>query len=139
MRRLLCVLTIGVICGLGLVRAQGAPSAAEDKAIGSWTGTFSGDATGKYTMAITRGADKKLGGTLDTMPDSGDGYSSTFSSVKVDGARLTMAYVPPGAGDGTEAQLEATLDGTSLKGTWKIVDTQSKSVAQSGEFIGTKR
>ncbi len=136
MRRRLFLLTFGFICGLGLLQAQGKSPAADDKAIGKWAGAYSGDSSGKYTVSIVRDASQKLGGTLDAVPDSGDGYTATFSTVAIDGTKVTMAYDLPG-GEG-EVQMAATLDGAAWKGTWKVVDKATKSASQSGEFTGTK-
>ena len=48
-----------------------------------------------------------------------------------------MAYDEPG-NTGSKFS-EATVDGGSLTGTWKSVDTGAKTVVASGTFTGSKR
>jgi hypothetical protein len=62
-----------LVCAVVAIGAAPSSNAAEDKVIGTWTGTWDGANTGKYTMTITRDDAKKLGGTVQTMPDEGGG------------------------------------------------------------------
>jgi hypothetical protein len=137
MPRLLTILLLALTVAVSSTHARSA-SSDDDRWIGTWSGTYGGDGTGKYTMVLSRGADKKIGGTVETMPDGGSGYTATFKSVVVDGASVKMAYDDPG-NSGIEVQLEATVDGGSLTGTWKSVDTGAKTVVASGTFTGSKR
>jgi hypothetical protein len=136
-RRILSLLTLVLASSIALAAAQSTPPAAsEDRLIGNWTGTFDGTASGKYTMAFSRDDSKKLAGKVEAMPDGGDGYIATFKSIIVGASTVTIAYDSPDGGGG-EVQLEATVDGKSLKGTWKSLDP-SKNVVQIGTFSGTK-
>ena len=49
---------------------------------------------------------------------------------------MTMAYDSPG--DGSVVTLDATLDGTTLKGSWKSVDG-SGTVVAGGAFTSAKQ
>ena len=60
----------------------------------------------------------------------------TFKSIVVDGSKVTLAYDSPG--DGGAVTLDATLDGTTLKGTWKSVDG-SGTVVAGGTFTSAKQ
>jgi hypothetical protein len=136
MRRLLSMLVLVLTVGLNSVHAQSS-SSADDRLIGTWSGTYAGDGTGKFTMAFSRDAAKRITGTVDASPDSGSGYTATFKSIVVDGASVKMAYDEPD-NSAMEIQLEATLDGDSMTGTWKSLDTGAKSVVASGTFTGSK-
>ena len=48
-------------------RSLAAPRAAEDTLVGKWTGTFDGESVGRFSMALARDPDKRLGGTRDTL------------------------------------------------------------------------
>ena len=135
MRSILSLLLAVLICSAQPL-AQDAAKAPDDSLVGAWSGTFTGDASGKFSMAIARDAAKKLGGTLEASPDGGEGYKTSFKTVAADGAKVTMAYDSPD-GNGNEIQLEGALEGTALKGTWKVVDP-AKAVLQSGTFASTK-
>ena len=135
MRRLLPLILLGLVVSFAHPHAQ-AGSAAENTVIGVWSGTYTGDGSGKYTMTIARDAAKKLGGSLTNTSAEGESFTSTFKTVTVNGPKLTIAYDTAG-GDGGEVQLEATIDKASLTGAWKVVDS-AKNVVQSGTFVGTK-
>lgn len=133
MRKTLSLLV--VVCS-SLVCVPATAQQAEEGIVGEWTGTWDGGGTGKYTMSITRDAETGLGGTVETMPDSGEaGYTATFTSIVVNGKKVTMKYDTP---DGAEVQVEGTLDGTALEGTWKMFQPGTTSLAASGTFTGTK-
>jgi hypothetical protein len=135
MRRLLPLILLALVVAVASPLAQGG-AAAENHAIGVWSGTYAGDGSGKYTMTIARDAAKKLGGSLTNTNENGESFTSTFKTVTVDGPKLVITYDAPG-GEGGEVQVEATLDKESLTGSWKVVDT-AKNVVQSGTFTGTK-
>ena len=135
MRHVMLVVAVALLSTVALPSAQGT-AAANDPIVGNWAGTYDGDGTGKFTMSISRDAAKQLGGTLQAMPDEGGGFTVTFKSIVVDGSKVTMAYDSPG--DGGVVTLDATLDGTTLKGTWKSVDSSGNVVATGG-FTSAKQ
>jgi hypothetical protein len=137
MSRFVSLLVLALTVGSSAVHAHSATSN-DDGLIGTWSGTYGGDGSGKYTMVFSRDAAKNIGGTVDTVPDGGNGYSATFTSVVVDGATVKMAYDAPD-NSAQEIQLEATVNGDSLTGTWKTIDTGAKSVVASGTFTGSRR
>jgi hypothetical protein len=136
MTRCLSMLALVLTVGLSTTHAQDS-SSTDAALIGTWSGTYAGDGSGKFTMTFSRDAAKKITGTVEASPDSGSGYTATFKSILVDGATVKMAYGEP---DNTamEIQLEAKLEGNSMTGTWKSVDTGAKSVVASGTFTGSK-
>jgi hypothetical protein len=138
MRTVCLSFVMSLVCAVVAIGAVQTSQTAEDKVIGTWTGTWDGASTGKYTMSIARDDAKKLGGTIQTVPDEGGGYTATFKSVAVDGDTVTISYDSP-AGDAAEIQLVATTDGVNIKGSWKAVDPSSNTVSASGNFIGSKK
>jgi hypothetical protein len=138
MRRLFSLLVLAlVVAFVSIPAAQARKTADEDRLVGTWSGTFDGDASGAYSMAFERDATTKLTGTLRTSPNDGDGYSVTFKTILVAGPKVNLAYDAP-VGEKAEVHVEATLEGASLKGTWKVVDAASKSVTQAGTLVGKK-
>ena len=137
MSRFVSLLVVALTAGVIAVHAQSASSNG-DSLIGTWSGTYAGDGAGKYTMVFSRDAAKKIGGTVEATADAGNGYTATFKSIVVDGTTVKMAYDDP-ENAAMEVQLEGTMDGSSMTGTWKSVDTGAKSVAASGTFSGSKR
>ena len=133
MRLMLAMLALVAVCTTP-APAAAQSSAAEDRLIGKWSGPFEGDSTGTYTMTIARDAAQALGGTLDVAPAEGGGYTTTFKSVVVDDTAATLKYDT----DGGEVQIDLTLDGDTFKGSWKVVDPASSSVASSGTLSGKK-
>ena len=132
MRHVMLVIAAALISAIALPSGQ----APKDPIVGSWAGTYDGDDTGKFTMSISRDAANQLGGTLEATPDGGGVFTATFKSIVVDGSKVTMAYDSPG--DGSVVTLDATLDGTTLKGSWKSVDG-SGTVVAGGTFTSAKQ
>jgi hypothetical protein len=135
MRHLMLVFVVALSSAIALPSAQGT-TASKDPIVGNWAGTYDGDGAGKFTMSISRDAAKQLGGTLQATSDDGGNFTATFKSIVVDGSKVAMAYDSPG--DGAVVTLDATLDGTTLKGTWKSVDSSGNVVATGG-FTSAKQ
>jgi hypothetical protein len=88
-------------------------------------------------MVLSEDVKKRITGTIDIAADGAGSYKATFKSIVVDGKTVKMAYDEPDNA-ALEISLEATVDGASMNGTWKSTNTQTKSVAASGTFTGTK-
>ena len=135
MRRMLSLFVLALTVAVSGLQAQSSSSTA-DQLIGTWSGTYAGDGSGKYTMVLSREAGK-LGGTVDTVADGAGGYKATFKSIVVDGKTAKMAYDEPD-NPNLEISLEATVDGASMTGTWKTTNIDTKNVLASGTFTGSK-
>ena len=135
MRHVMSVVLV-LISAVALPLAQGT-GASKDPVVGSWAGTYDGEGTGKFTMAIARDASKTLGGTLQVMPDEGGGYTAAFTSIVVTGNAVVLTYTSPD--DGGQVQLDGTLEGTTLKGSWKAFEPGSTSVVAGGGFTSSKQ
>ncbi len=136
MRHVMFVLVFIVVCAGALPSAR-AKQSSDDRLVGAWTGTYDGDSTGKFTMSIARDEAKKLGGTLDVAFDEGGGYTATFKTIAIDGDTVTLAYDAPD--DGSKVQLDGTIEGKTLKGTWKAAEPGTSTVASSGTFTASKQ
>jgi hypothetical protein len=136
MRHVMLAVVVALISAPTSPLAQGT-GASKDALVGSWAGTYEGDSLGKFTMSIVRDAAKQLGGTLEVAPEEGGGYTATFTSIAVTGNTVVMAYDSPD--DGEPVQLDGTLDGTTLKGTWKVFEAGSTTVVASGSFTSSKQ
>ena len=115
----------------------GQPAQADDGLVGEWSGTFDGDSTGKLGMTFTRDASRQLSGSINVAVDTGEGYTANFKSIDVDGNAVTLAYDSPG--DGAGVTLAGTLEGTTLKGTWKVFEPGTTTAVSSGGFTSNKR
>lgn len=134
MRRLASCLVLLCLASLAVVTAQDKPA---EPLVGSWAGTFAGEASGKYTMSIQRESADKLAGSIVTIVDGGNESEAAFTSVALDGGKAVMKY---GTSDGqAEIVMEATLEGEAIKGTWKAVAPGTADALQSGTFDGTKK
>jgi hypothetical protein len=103
--------------------------------VGTWNGPFDGDAAGTYSMTIAQDQSKKLGGTLQVQFEGG-GYSAEFKSIVVDGSTATLKYDTQ---EGAEVQLDVTIDGATLKGSWKVSEPGTSTVSSSGTLSGTRK
>ena len=135
MRHILLVVAVALISAASLPLAQGTGTS-KDPLAGSWSGTFEGDSSGTFTMSIGRDESKNLGGTIEVVPEIGEGYSAQFRTVDIDGNIVTLTYDL--TGEGAKVQLDGTLDGKTLKGAWKVTDTATNSVTSSGNFTSSK-
>ena len=136
MRKTLFVL-MGVACLYAAAAAAQAQKATEKDLIGTWAGKYAGASSGSYEMTINRDAEGKLSGSVSPKPDDGEPYTSPFNSIKFADGKATMTLFDP-AGN-VEITLEATLEGSSLKGTYVVRARADGSEAERGTFTGTKK
>jgi hypothetical protein len=103
--------------------------------VGTWSGPYEGDSTGTYSMTITQGESKALGGTLEATSADGGSFTANFKSVVTSGATATLKY---DLSSGEEVQIDVTIDGTSLTGTWKAVEPGTATPTATGTLTGTR-
>ncbi|HYN05941.1 MAG TPA: hypothetical protein VES67_00990 [Vicinamibacterales bacterium] len=131
------LVVIGLIAFCAAAAAQAPQKATEKDLIGTWTGKYTGGTTGAFEMTIIKGADGKLGGSVSPKPDAGDPYTTPFNSVQFADGKATMkCFDPPGE---VEITLEATLEGSTIKGTYVVRARADNSEVDSGTFSGTKK
>ena len=118
MRTVCLSFVMGLVCAVVTIGAVQASKTAEDKVSARGPALGTARARASTPMSIARDDANKLGGTIQTMPDEGGGYSATFKSVAVDGDTVTISYDSP-AGDAAAIQLAATTDGVSIEARGK--------------------
>ena len=111
-KSLFLTLSLLCFCIAGLAQAQ--QTASEKNLVGAWTGSWSGGSTGSFEMTIKKEADGKLGGSITPKPEGGESYTVSFKSVALAEGKVTLKLADPN--DEAEITLEATLDGSGLKG-----------------------
>lgn len=135
MRKTLFVL-MGVACLCAAPAAQ-AQKATEKDLIGTWAGKYTGTSSGSYEMTINRDAEGKLSGSVSPKPDDGDPYTTPFNTIRFADGTVTMTcFDPPG---NVEITVEATLEGSSLKGTYVVRAKADGSEVERGTLTGTKK
>jgi hypothetical protein len=131
------VVVIGLILLSAAAAAQAPQKATEKDLIGTWSGKYGGGTTGSYEMTITKAADGKLGGSVSPKPDVGEPYTTPFNSVVFAEGKATLkCFDPPGE---VEITLEATVEGTALKGTYVVRARADGTEVDRGTFTGTKK
>jgi len=132
----LILLVVFAAAAVSLVaQTPGTKPSGGEKFSGAWAGTFEGDATGKFEMTISPGADGKHSGSVSVTPDSGEGYTASFKSVSVEGDKIVVKYDSPDGG--SEVALEGTGDGKAASGKWVIQSQGSQSA--SGTWKTTRK
>jgi hypothetical protein len=127
---------LALACLSATVAAQ-AQKATEKDLIGTWTGKWTGGSTGAFDLTVTKGADGKLGGSVSPKPDNGDPYTSPLTSVVFADGKATMKCNDP-AGE-VEITMEATIEGSTIKGEYIVRAKADGSEAERGTFTGSKK
>jgi hypothetical protein len=128
---------LGLIVCCAAAAGQAPQKATEKDLIGTWTGKYSGGTTGAFEMTITKDAEGKLAGSVSPKPDAGDPYTTPFTAIQFADGKATMkCFDPPGE---VEITLEATIEGSTLKGEYVVRARADGSEADRGTFTGTKK
>jgi len=134
-KSLFVMLSLLCFCLMGVAQTQQTPS--EKNLVGAWTGSWSGGSSGSFEMTITKDADGKLGGSITPKPEGGESYTASFKSVALVDAKITMKLADPN--DEAEITLEATLDGSALKGTYLVRVKADGNEVDRGTITANKK
>lgn len=134
-KRLVVALSLLCCCWVSSVQAQQAANGKNP--VGTWAGSWTGGSNGTFDMTITKAADGKLGGSITPKPEGGEGYTATFNSVVLSDGKVTIKLADP-AGE-VEITLEATVDGSTLKGTYSVRAKADGNEVDRGTFTSSKR
>ena len=127
---------MGMACLCTAVAAQ-AQKATEKDLIGTWAGKYTGATSGSYEMTINRDAEGKLSGSVSPKPDDGEPYTTPLNTITFADGKVTMTcFDPPGQ---VEITVEATLEGSSLKGTYVVRAKADGSEVERGTLTGPKK
>jgi len=111
--------------------------ASGDEYSGQWTGTWEGSGSGSFEMLLTKGSDGKPAGKVSVTTDGGN-YNADFKRVSIAGKTIEAAYDFP-LDPSAEVVMAATVDGTSVKGTWSLRPKGGGAEVASGTFALTKK
>jgi hypothetical protein len=134
-KRLIVLLSLLCFCLSGLTYAR--HTADEKNLVGAWAGSWTGGSNGTFELTVTKDASGKLGGNITPKPEGGDSYTSTFKSVVVADNKVTMKLADPN--EEAEITLEATLDGTTLKGTYVVRIKADGNEVDRGTITANKK
>jgi hypothetical protein len=134
-KSLIVMLSLLCFCLVGLALA---PKDADEKSwVGAWAGTWTGGSSGSFEMTISKGADGKLGGSITPKPEGGESYTASFKSVALADGKVTMKLANPS--DEVEITLEATIDGSALKGTYSVRAKADGNEVDRGTITASKK
>jgi hypothetical protein len=131
------LVVIGLIVFCAGAAAQAPQKPTEKDLIGTWSGKYAGGTTGAFDMTITKDKDGKLAGSVSPKPDAGDPYTTPFTSVQFADGKATMKCFDP-AGE-VEITLEATLEGSTIKGEYVVRARADGTEADRGTFSAAKK
>lgn len=134
-KSLFVMLSLLCFCLASLAHAQQATS--EKNLVGAWAGSWGGGSSGSFEMTITKDTDGKLGGSITPKPEGGESYTASFKSVALAEGKVTMKLADPS--DEAEITLEATLDGSALKGTYSVRVKADGSEVDRGTITASKK
>jgi hypothetical protein len=134
-RGLLVTFSLLCFCLSGVAMAR--QDATEKNLVGAWTGSWTGGSNGTFEMTVTKDADGKLGGSITPKPEGGESYTSTFKSVALAGGKVTIKMADPN--DEVEITLEATIDGSSLKGAYAVRTKADGNEVDRGTITASKK
>jgi hypothetical protein len=135
MRKTLLVLL--AVAGLCTAPAAQAQKPSEKDLIGTWTGRYTGASSGAYELTINRDADGKLTGSVSPKPDDGEAYTTPLNTVTFAEGKVTLTCFD--SSGQAEITVEATVEGSSLKGTYVVRARADGSEAERGTLTGTKK
>lgn len=119
-----------MVLAAGTGNAQGNDSrqaGADEKHLGTWTGTWDGASTGTFDLVMERKTGGQLQGRL-TVTGGSTPYTAEFKTLAIEGHTLTAKYDYP-LDEGGEVSISATLEDRSAKGTWVL-----RAPGQGGEI-----
>src|SRR5262245_4511902 len=136
MRKSLFVV-LSLFCFCLAVLAQTEKGAGEKNLVGAWSGAWTGGSNGSFEITITKDADGKLGGSVTPKPEGGESYIVSFKSVALADGKVTMKLEDPNGE--AEITLEATQDGSVLKGTYSVRIKADGNEVDRGTITANKK
>jgi hypothetical protein len=134
----ICVLVM-LCAATGLAAQRGAEgSAAGEKFIGMWSGTWSseGSGTGGFELILEKGTDGAIAGRVSVTGEPT--YKATFKELTFDGDKMKGRYDFP-ADENIEVVVGATFEAKSAKGTWAAREKASGNEVAAGTLTIAKQ
>jgi hypothetical protein len=126
------------LAGMCAVAAAQTPSKATEKdLIGTWAGKYAGGSSGSFELTINRDAEGKLSGSVSPKPDDGEAYTTPLTTVKFADGKVTITCSD--SSGQADITVEATVEGSSLTGTYAVRAKADGSEAERGTLTATKK
>jgi hypothetical protein len=136
MRKTLFVL-LGLAGMYAAAAAQAPAKVTEKDLIGTWAGKYVGASSGAYELTINRDAEGRLTGSVSPKPDNGEAYTTPLNSITFADGKVTITCFD--SSGQSEITVEATVEGSSLKGTYVVRARADGSEAERGTHTATKK
>lgn len=96
--------------------------------VGKWSGTYAGDSSGKFELAINQDNGKKLVGQIHILTDDSNQKPITLKTISWKDGKLIATYTDPEEGD--DVSFTGTYTNPDLEGSWKADEGQSTGTWQ---------
>ena len=96
--------------------------------IGKWSGTYAGDASGKFELVINQDNTRKLTGQVIMLTDNNERHSIDLKTISWKNGQLKATYIDPSEDD--EVTITGSYTNPDLEGTWKSDEGQSTGTWQ---------
>ena len=113
-----------------------AAQSADDRFLGTWTGTWDGAGTGGFEITLAKGSNGTLTGKVSVTGEPT--YDATLRTAAFDGNKLNARYDFPPDQQG-EVVLMATFENAKATGTWSLREKASGSELATGGWTVTKK
>ncbi|MBE7174742.1 MAG: hypothetical protein INR73_29505 [Williamsia sp.] len=129
LRTLLTVIVL-VIATISATHAQTSTSESDTlKTIaGKWAGTYAGDSSGKFELAVNQDANQKLTGQITILTDDGNRHPITLKTISWKNGQLNATYIDPSEND--EVVITGRYTNPDLEGNWKSDEGQATGTWQ---------
>ena len=119
-----------LLATLQLAKAQ--TSTAENDTLktvaGKWSGTYSGDSSGKFELVIKQDDGQKLTGQITMLTDDPNQKPTTLKIISWKNGTLSATYIDPSEGD--EVSFTGRYTDPDLEGSWKSDEGQATGTWQ---------
>lgn len=95
---------------------------------GKWSGTYSGDSSGKFELVIKQDNGQKITGQILMLTDDPNRKPTNLKTISWKDGKINATYADPDEGD--EVSFTGTYTDPDLEGSWKSDEGQSTGTWQ---------
>src|SRR5437667_8147812 len=133
---LLVFVLLSVRSGLGRESGQ---STNGEQYVGTYSGTWDGAGTGNFELTLEKVKDGGVTGKVAVTTDGGN-YTADLKALSFDDKKMNAKYdFPLDLTASSEVVLVATIDGTTIKGTWSLRPKGQEGEVAKGTWTVTKK
>ena len=133
---LLVFVCLGVRAGVGSEVEQ---STNGEEYVGTYSGTWDGSGTGNFELTLEKVKDGGVTGKVAVTTDGGN-YTADLKALSFEGKKMNAKYdFPLDLTASSEVVLVATIDGTTIKGTWSLRPKGQEGEVAKGTWTVTKK